>query len=111
MPSPTRAPFFGALPRHGLWTAVGLTRGQFVTILAVSVALFVFVDGPLWAHVRDGHFTRIAVSYGVIPPAVFLMLRRNGSARIALVLGGSLVVALVKLLLTAGLLVLLALAR
>jgi hypothetical protein len=111
VPSPARAPFFGSLPERGLWTAVGLTRGQFATILGLSVALFVLVDGPLWAHLRDGHTTRIAVSYGVIPPAVALALHRNRSARLPLVLGASAVIALVKLLLTAALLVVIALAR
>jgi hypothetical protein len=111
VPTSPRTPFFGALPEHGLWSAVGLTRGQFVGILAVSVALFVFVGGPVWTHVHDGHFVRIAMSYGVIPPATALALRRNGGARLPLLIGGSVVIALVKLLLTAGLLVVVALAR
>jgi hypothetical protein len=109
--SPHRSPFFGALPEHGPWTAVGLTRGQFIAILALSVALFVLVDGPVWAHLRDGHTMRIAVSYGIIPPAVAVALRRNRSARLSLVLGASAVIALVKLLLTAALLVAIALLR
>jgi hypothetical protein len=90
---------------------VGLTRGQFVAILGLSVVLFAFVGGPLWGHLRDGHLARIAISYGVIPPAVALALRRNGRARVALVVGASAVVAVLKLLLTAGLLVVIALAR
>lgn len=108
--SPTRTPFFGALPERGVWTAVGLTRGQFFAILGLSVALFVFVGGPVWAHLRGGHLARIAMSYGVIPPAVAFALRHNGSARLPLILGASVVIALVKLLLTAMLLVVVALA-
>ncbi len=111
VPSPSGRPFFGRLPERGVWTAVELTRGQFVAILALSVGLFAFVDGPLWNHLHGSHFVRIAVSYGVIPPAVGLALHRNGAWRLPLLLGASALVALVKLLLTAGLVVLLALAR
>jgi hypothetical protein len=95
---------------RGLWTAVGLTRAQFCGILLLSVTLFVFVDGPLWAHVRDGHLTRIGVSYGVIPPAVAGALYWNRGLRPGVLLGASAVIGLVKLVLTAGLLVAIALA-
>src|SRR5262245_35444012 len=111
MLAPPRTRFFGSLPERGLWSAVGLTRGQFLAILAASVVLFVFVGGPLWAHVHDGHLLRIAVSYGAIPPATALALARNGTLRLALVAGASVVIALVKLLLTAALLVVIALGR
>jgi hypothetical protein len=106
-----RTSFFGGLPERGPWTAVGLSRAQFLAILALSVGLFVFVGGPVWAHVHDRHFARIAISYGVIPVAVVGALHRNGTARPALVAGATLVIALVKLILTAALLVVLALAR
>ncbi len=109
--SATSARFFGALPERGPWTAVGLTRAQFVVILGLSIALFVFVGGPVWTHLRDGHFARIAVSYGVIPPAVVVALRRNGRVRPLVVVGASAVIALVKLVVTAALLVAVALAR
>ncbi len=111
MPSSRRAPLFGPLPIHGVWTAVGLTRGQFVAILALSVALFVLVGGPVWTRLHDSHFTRLLVSYAAIPPAVWVALRRNGAARPATVFAASAVVALVKLVVTAGLLVVVALAR
>ena len=109
MPEP-RARLFGPLPVQGIWTALGLTRVQFVGILLLSVTLFVFVDGPLWAHVRDGHLIRIGVSYGIIPPAVAGALYWNRGFRPALLLGASTVIALVKLVLTAALLVAIALA-
>jgi hypothetical protein len=109
--SPNRAPFFGGLPKRGVWTSVELTRGQFVTILGLSVLLFVFVGGPLGNHLHDSHFARLAVSYGVIPPAVGVALYRNGSWRLPLIVGASAVIAVVKLLLTAGLMVVFALAR
>ena len=105
------ARFFGALPERGPWTAVGLTRAQFLVILGLSVVLFVFVGGPVWTHLRDGHFARIAVSYGVIPPAVAVALRRSGRVRPLVVVGASAVIALVKLVVTAALLVAVALAR
>jgi hypothetical protein len=103
--------FFGPLPERGVWTAIGLTRGQFVAVLTLSVGLFLLVDGPLWAHLDDRHLTRIVVSYAAIPIAVVPALHRNGALRATTVVGASAVIALAKLLLTAGLLVAIALAR
>jgi hypothetical protein len=57
---PRRAPFISGLPEHGIWTAVGLSRGQFFGILLVSIGLFLLVGGPLWMHLREGHFARLA---------------------------------------------------
>ena len=108
---PLDAPLFGPLPERGIWTALALTRGQFLAILGLAVGLFLVVGGPLWSHLHDGHLKRIAVSYGVIPPAVILALVRNRAARTRAVLAASAVLALVKLVLTAGLLVAVALAR
>jgi hypothetical protein len=105
-----RAPFFGRLPEQGIWTPLGLTRTQFLVILALALALFVFVDGPVWQHVRASHFRRITVSYAVIPLAVLAALVRNGRARPLLVLGASAVLAAIKLVVTAALLVALAIA-
>jgi hypothetical protein len=105
------APLFGPLPRTGIWTAVGLRRGQFAAILAVSIALFLWIDGPLWQHLHDGHFARIAISYGIIPPLVVWALWRNGEARLLRILEASAVVALVKLVVTAVLMIGIALAR
>jgi hypothetical protein len=103
--------FFGPLPERGPWTAVGLTRAQFAGILGLSILLFLLVDGPVWEHVRDRHFRRITISYAAIPLAVAWALARNGSLRPHLVLGASAVIALLKLVLTAGLLIALALMR
>ncbi len=105
-----RTPFFEGLPERGIWSPLGLTRGQFLLILAVAMALFLFVDGPVWRHVHAGHFRRITVSYGVIPVAVTAALLRNRRARPMLVVGGTAVLAAIKLVLTAGLLVALAIA-
>ena len=109
MSAENSTPFFGGLPERGPWTAVGLTRAQFMAILAVSLALFLFVGGPVWTHVRDRHFGRIALSYGIIPLATAGALHRNGAARPGRIVAASAVIALVKLVLTAGLLVVLAL--
>jgi hypothetical protein len=103
--------FLGPLPERGVWTAAGLGRGHFLAILALSVALFLFVDGPLWAHLHDRHLLRIAVSYGVIPPAVAVALHRRGTLGPLVLVTASAVVALVKLVLTAGILIVLALAH
>jgi hypothetical protein len=102
--------FFGGFPDDGIWTSLGLGRGQFFAILALSTLLFVFVGGPVWRHVHDPHFLRITVSYAAILPAVWAALARNRAARLPLILGASAVLALVKLVVTAALLVMLALA-
>lgn len=106
-----RTPFFGALPTDGIWTSLGLGRAQFFAILALSLALFVFIDGPVWHHVHAAHFRRITFSYGAIVPAVWTALVSNRTPRIPLLLGASAVIALVKLVVTAAVLVLLALAE
>ncbi len=103
-------PLFGPLPLAGPWTALGLTRGQFLGILALSFGLFVVWGGPVWSHLHDGHFWRLGVSYAAIPPAVAWALHRNGGLQAARVLVASGVLALLKLVLTAGLMVLVALA-
>lgn len=103
--------FIGGLPETGIWTAVGLTRAQFFAILGISVALFLLVGGPVWLHVREAHFTRIVVSYAVIPIAVTAVFARHGVPRVWQVVAASGVLAAVKLVLTAGLLIVLALAR
>ena len=107
---PGMASFFGPLPVAGPWTPLGLSRRQFLGILALSVVLFVVVGGPLWNHVRDRHVWRLGVSYAVIPPGVAWALHRNHTLRPWRLLAASGVIALLKLLLTAGLLVLVALA-
>jgi hypothetical protein len=104
------ASLFAPFPAAGPWTPLGLTRGQFLGILALSVGLFVVVGGPIWSHLRDRHFWRLGVSYAVILPAVAWALHRNHSMRPARVIVASGVLAVLKLVLTAGLMLLLALA-
>lgn len=99
------APFFGPLPTRGIWTAVGLTRGQFLGILAVSIVLFLFFDGPLWRHTHDSHFWRIMWSYLIILPMAGAALYRNGKARLSTFVAACVVVGLVKLVVTALMLV------
>jgi hypothetical protein len=98
-----RPRFFAPLPERGIWTAVGLSRGQFLAILALSIALFLVVDGPLWSHLHDSHFTRIMWSYAAILPLTAAALWWNDSFRPTLVLGASVVIAFVKWIVTAGL--------
>ncbi len=110
MTTDTRTPFLGTFPTDGVWTTLGLGRAQFFAILGLSLALFAFVDGPVWRHVHAPHFWRIMVSYAAIPVAVAAALAWNRTPRFGLFLGASAVLALAKLVLTAGLLVALALA-
>jgi hypothetical protein len=63
---PAGRSFVEGFPEQGIWTALGLGRGQFFAILALSLAVFLFFDGPVWQHLRGAHFARIAVSYAVI---------------------------------------------
>jgi hypothetical protein len=104
-PTPQRTPLFGPLPTRGIWTALELTRNQFLFILGLSVILFLFIGGPLWLHARQSHFWRINLSYAIIPLAVAGALYRNGKARPVLIVVASVVIALVKLVVTAMLLV------
>jgi hypothetical protein len=83
-----------------VWTNVCLSAAQFAAILALSLLLFVFLDGPLWWHLRESHMLRILVSYAAIPVAVALALARNGELRPMPLLGGTLVIGVIKLLLT-----------
>jgi hypothetical protein len=106
-----RGSFVSGFPEHGIWTAVGLGRGQFFAILGVSLAVFAVLGGPVWTHVRDPHLLRITVSYAVIPLAVWVAMRRNGRPGFVAVSVASLVLAFVKLVVTATLFVVLALAR
>jgi hypothetical protein len=88
-----------------MWTAVGLTRGQFFLILAVSIAMFLFLDGPLWLHTHESHFWRIGWSYLAIVPMAWVALYRNGKAHLGTIVAASVVVGLVKLVVTAVILV------
>lgn len=110
MPGEGRPRFLEPFPTSGPWTAVGLARREFLGILAVSLALFVFLGGPVWSHLRGVHFGRIAVSYAVIPVLVAMAQWRAGTLRPTLFLGASALLAAVKLVLTAGLTVVLGIA-
>jgi hypothetical protein len=101
----------GSFPKDGIWTSVGMTRGQFLGVIAVSTALFVLIDGPVWRHLRDSHLSRIMWSYAMIPPAVAVALYLNRKPRLGLLVAASVVIGLVKLVLTAVILVLIGLAQ
>jgi hypothetical protein len=104
-----RTAFFGSLPRHGVWSAVHLSFGQFAMILVVSMGIFVFLDGALWLHLQDSHFVRITVSYAFIPVAVLGALVYNRQPSLTAFVGGTFIIGLAKLLLTALLVMLLGL--
>lgn len=109
--TPTRPRLFAPLPVSGPWTALGLGRGQFFGILIGACLIYLFVGGPLWAHLRQNDFVRIVVSYLAIPIAVALAQRRNGTLRVSTWFAASSVIAALKLLVTAGIAVVLGIAR
>jgi hypothetical protein len=106
----SRPPMFGPLPRHGPWSVVGLSRGQFLGVLAASLALFVGLGGPVWSHLHDAHLVRITVSYAVIPLLVAVVQWRSGRLRPGLFVGATALLAASKLVLTAALTVALGIA-
>ncbi|MBY0277212.1 hypothetical protein K2Z84_17900 [Candidatus Binatia bacterium] len=93
---------FAPLPVSGPWTALGLSRGQFLAILVGACLIYLFLGGPLWAHLRQNDFVRISVSYLAIPLAVAVAQRHNGTLKLATWFAASGVVASLKLLITAG---------
>jgi len=101
--STERARMFSTPSLQGPWTALRLTRAQFFAILLGATLVYVFTGGPLWSHLRENDFDRITISYLVIPATVALALYRNHELRVSTWLAASGVIAAVKLLLTAGL--------
>lgn len=99
------APFFGALPARGPWTAIGLTRAQFLGICLISIASFVVIGGPVWRHLHDPHLVRVFTSYAVIPPMALIALWRNDQLDATHAVAAIGVIGLIKLVATAGLLV------
>ncbi len=100
----------GPLPTHGPWTAVGLDRGWFFGILATAIACFVLIGGPVWRNPHGDHFVRITLSYAVIVPMVAFAFRRRRPFPVGLAIAAIATIALVKLVVTAGLLAAVALA-
>jgi len=92
---------FAPLPEHGPWTPLHLTRGQFLAIVTGACLVYAFTGGPLWTHLGESDFVRIAVSYAVIPLAVAAALWWNGALRFSLWLAASAVIAALKLVITA----------
>lgn len=109
--TPTRPRLFAPLPVSGPWTALGLGRGQFFAILIGACLIYLFVGGPLWSHLRQNDFVRIVVSYSAIPIAVALAQRSNGKLRLSTWFAASSVIAALKLLVTAGIAVVLGISR
>lgn len=103
--------FIGPFPTRGPWTALGLSRSWFFTILMLSVLAFTFIEGPVWSHVHDSHFWRIGLSYTLIPIAVALAFGRSWRARLGQLVAAVGVIALLKLVLTAAMLAMIEMAR
>ena len=109
--APRREPLFAPLPVHGIWDSLDLSRTQFLVILLLSVIVFTFVGGPVWIHARDSHFWRLGISYAIIPPLVLLAQWRNKRLSWMGLFLGTTVISLIKLVLTASLLVLVGMLR
>ncbi len=97
----SRAAFFGRFPSRGVWTVLGLTRVHFFVILTISVVAFLFLDGPLWENLAANHFRRIVVSYTAIPAMILVSQFLRDRVDWAKVFGGSVVIGVIKLLITA----------
>ena len=108
---PSRPPLFAPFPTTGVWTAVGLSRAEFLGILALSTVVFLVAPTPVWTHLHDGHLTRLALSYAVIPLTVGVALARRGRFRVESLLIATLMLSLLKLVLTTTLLMACALVR
>lgn len=102
-PRRERERMFAPLPVDGVWSSVGLSRGQFFAILAASSVLFLLWGGPLWRDPRGAHLGRLAASYALIPLLCATALARNRNLTLSTFLGASGVIAALKLLVTAGL--------
>lgn len=96
---------FAPLPTNGIWNALHLGRGQFLLILSLSLAIFSFAGGPLWGHARESHFWRLSLSYLAIPAAVAWALWRNRALGWTHWIIASAVLSVIKLVLTALILV------
>jgi hypothetical protein len=104
-------PFVSPLPVTGPWTGLGMSRSAFLAILAGSTMLFAIAPTPVWSHLRDGHLGRLALSYTVIPLAVAVTLARQGHLGVGPLLRATLVLSLLKLVLTTALMMAIALSR
>lgn len=80
---------------------MGLSRAQFVAIIGISLVAFLFVDGPLWEQLGDNHFRRITLSYLAIPVLVAALQMYAGKLDAGALFGATIVIGVIKLLLTA----------
>ncbi len=72
---------------------------------------FVFIDGPVWLQPAHGHFRRITLSYLMIVPGTLAALSYNRSFSWSNWFIASAVIAFIKFVITALLLVAIGLAR
>jgi len=87
-----------------------MPRGWFLAILALAVACFMAIGGPVWRNPHGDHFTRITLSYAVIVPLVAVAFRHRRPFPIGAACAAIAMIALVKLVLTAVLLALVTMA-
>lgn len=80
---------------------LGVTRVQGVSIVSVSIILFLVAGGPLWEHAWQPD-RNILWSYAPIPPLVFVCQVWNQAFRVVALLTTSFVLAAVKYLITAA---------
>jgi hypothetical protein len=66
--------------------------------------VFTFLGGPAWRHLHDPHLVRIGASYAAIPLGVAGAYMYNRDRRFGLALAAAAVIALIKLVATALLL-------
>ena len=65
------------------------------------MAAFLFIDGPLWSNLRENHFRRIIVSYVAIPMMVLVCHLRGAGFDLRRLFGATIVIGVIKLLVTA----------
>lgn len=82
----------------------GITARQLAVSLTGLVGLFLFVQGPIWSHVWEADFA-ILWSYAPIPAVVLGLLIVNRTFSVGRLLLGSFLVALLKYVITATILV------
>lgn len=99
------------VPEKGIWDAVGLKRCQFFGILILAVLMFLFLGGAAWNALEGAHTLRIGMSYLIIPILVAGAQWHNGSLRFRPWVEGSLLIGVIKLIVTALLFVGLAIFR
>lgn len=83
---------------------IGLNRAQFISVVAMSVTVFVVLLGPVWERNYDVD-RAVIVSYLLIPPLVVVFLKRERRLKLRSFLISTLAVAITKFAITAAIVV------